>query len=64
MFPYCNNNKYIELHFISYDRGRVDDLSFFDYLNPFCFLLIEFHYTFSIFFSKYYRIMFIIIVFD
>ena len=50
MFPYCNNNKYIELQFISYDRGRVDDLSFFDYLNPFYFLLIEFHYTFSIFF--------------
>ena len=23
-------------------------LSFFDYLSPFCFLLIEFHYTFSI----------------
>ena len=29
-------------------RGRVDDLSFFDYSNPFCFLSIEFHYTFSI----------------
>ena len=28
--------------------GRVDDLSFFDYLSPFCFLLIEFHGTFSI----------------
>ena len=28
--------------------GRVDDLSFFDYLSPFCFLLIEFHCTFSI----------------
>ena len=23
----------------------VDDLSFFDYLSPFCFLLIEFHST-------------------
>ena len=29
-------------------RGRVDDLSFFEYLSPFCFLSIEFHYTFSI----------------
>ena len=29
-------------------RGRVDDLSFFDYLSPFCFLLIEFHCSFSI----------------
>ena len=28
-------------------RGRVDD-SFFDYLSPFCFSLIEFHCTFSI----------------
>ena len=27
-------------------RGRVDDLSFFDYLSPFCFLLIEFHCSF------------------
>ena len=29
-------------------RGRVDDLSFFDSLSPFCFLSIEFHFTFSI----------------
>ena len=29
-------------------RGRVDDLSFFDYLSPFYFLLIEFHCTFFI----------------
>ena len=28
--------------------GGVDDLSFFEYLSPFCFLLIEFHCTFSI----------------
>ena len=28
--------------------GEVDDCSFFNYLNPFCFLLIEFHQTFSI----------------
>ena len=26
--------------------GKVDDLSFFDYLSPFCFLLIEFHCIF------------------
>ena len=31
-----------------FNRGRVDDLSFFDYLSPFCFLLIKFHYYFSI----------------
>ena len=29
-------------------RGWVDDLSFFEYLSPFCFLSIEFHCTFSI----------------
>ena len=29
-------------------RGREDDLSFFKYLSPFCFLSIEFHSTFSI----------------
>ena len=43
-------------------RGRVDDLSFLEYLSPFCFLSIEFHCTFSISFIKYYHIMFIIIV--
>ena len=42
--------------------GRVDDLLFFHYLSPFCFLLIEFHYTF-LHFLKYYNIMFVIIVF-
>ena len=26
----------------------MDELSFFDYLSPFCFLLIEFHCSFSI----------------
>ena len=46
-----------------FSRGRVDDSSFFEYLNPFCFLLIEFHCTLSISFIKYYHIMFIIIVF-
>ena len=29
-------------------QGRVDALSFFEYLCPFCFLSIEFHYPFSI----------------
>ena len=44
-------------------RGRVDGLSFFDYLGPFCFLLIEFHCTFSISYKFFYQIIFIIIVF-
>ena len=30
------------------NRGRVDDLSFFEYLSPCCFLLIEFHCSFFI----------------
>ena len=34
--------------FTRYGLGRVDDLSFFDYLSLFCFLSIEFHCTFSI----------------
>ena len=42
-------------------RGRADDLCFFDCFSPFCWLLIEFHCTFSI--SYKYHIMFIIIVF-
>ena len=41
----------------------MDDLSFFEYLSSFCFLSIEFHYTFSISVIKYYQIMLIIIVF-
>ena len=41
---------------------RVDDLSFFDYLSPFCFLLIDSIVLFS-FLLKYYQIMFIIVVF-
>ena len=44
------------------ERGRGDDLSFFEYLSPFCFLSVEFHCTFSIS-IKYYHILFIIIVF-
>ena len=47
---------------ILFPRGRVDDLSFFDYLSAFCFLLIEFHILFP-FLINYYHIMFIIIVF-
>ena len=43
-------------------RLRVDDLSFFDSLSPFCFLLIEFHCTFS-YLIKDYNILFIIITF-
>ena len=35
------------IHFLVV-RGRVDNLSFFDYLSPFCLLSIEFHSTFSI----------------
>ena len=43
--------------------GRVDDLSFFEYLSPFVFLSIEFHCTFSIsykilpYFVYYYSIL-------
>ena len=33
-------------------RGRVDDLSFFEYLSQFCFLSIEFHCTFSISYKR------------
>ena len=36
------------VNFQSDSSGRVDDLSFFEYLSPFCFLSIEFHCTFSI----------------
>ena len=55
LLPKCNI-------FYLYVQRRVDDFSFFDCLSPFSFLLIEFHFTFSIF-SKYYHILFIIIVF-
>ena len=41
----------------------MDDLSFFDYLSPFCFLLIEFHCSFSISYKILPDYMFIIIVF-
>ena len=35
-------------HINSFLRGRVDYFSFFDCSSPFCFLIIEFHCTFSI----------------
>ena len=35
-------------HLLFILRGKVDDLSFLEYLSPFCFLSIEFHGTFSI----------------
>ena len=41
---------------------RVDDISLFDCLSPFCFLLIEFIVLFP-FLIKYYHSMCIIIVF-
>ena len=44
------------------ERGWVDDLLFFEYLSPFCFLSIEFRCTFSIYkilpyFVYYYSIL-------
>ena len=70
LFVLCfRKNKNILVHFIhklwNFSKrlqGRVDDLSFFEYLSPFYFSLIEFHCTFSISY-KYYHILFIIIVF-
>ena len=49
-------------HCLSSIRGRMDDLSLFEYLSPFCFLSIEFHCAFS-FLIKYYQILFIINLF-
>ena len=43
-------------------RGRVDDLSFFEYLSPFGFFLLNFIVLFP-FLIKYNHILFIIIVF-
>ena len=37
----------IPILFLADGRGRVDDLSFFEYISTFCFLSIEFHCTFS-----------------
>ena len=44
-------------------RGRVDDSSFFEYLRPFCFLLVEFHCSFSISYKILPDYVFIIIIF-
>ena len=41
--------------------GRVDDLSFFEYLSPFCFLLTEIIVLFQ-FRIKYYHIMLCLII--
>ena len=38
-------------HLSLLSRGKVDALSFLDYLSPFCFLLIEFHCAFSVSFK-------------
>ena len=43
-------------------QGWVDDLPFFEYLCPFCFLSIEFIVLFP-FIIKYFHILFITIVF-
>ena len=45
---------------VTKQRGRVDDLSFFEYFSPFCVLSMEFHCTFP-FLIKYYNILFIIV---
>ena len=42
------NSLFNTLYLSMWPRGRVDDLSFFEYLSLFCFLSIEFHCTFSI----------------
>ena len=46
------------------ERGRVDDLSFFEYLSPFCFLLIEFHCTFSISYKRLPHFVLLLLYFD
>ena len=63
MWPLFYNTRWV-IHFHVYDRlqGTVDDFSFFDGSSLFCFLLIEFHFTFSISY-KIHHIMFINIVF-
>ena len=38
----------LSVYYYNTVRGRVDDLSIFEYLSPICFLSIEFHCTFSI----------------
>ena len=39
----CENSSESDEFLVNETHGRVDDLSFFDYSSPFCFLLIEFH---------------------
>ena len=60
MYIYINDLNFEHLIFVQW---RVDDLSFFDYLSPFCFLLIEFHCIFSISF-KIIHFMLLILCFD
>ena len=46
---YTWNNLLVYLLIIySFSQGRVDDLSFFEYLSQFCFLSIEFYCTYYI----------------
>ena len=50
--------------FEKFGRGRVDGLSFFDSLSPFCFFLNEFHHcTFSISYKILKNLFIIIILF-
>ena len=51
-------------HFIYVYQGKVDDFSFFDCSSTFCFLLIEFHCTFSIFYKmpQYYVYYYCILI--
>ena len=44
--------KGIKFLFYPVNRGKVDNFSLFDCSNPFCFLLIEFHCTFSISYKR------------
>ena len=46
ILPYYVN--YYSILMRMWYRGRVDDLSFFEYLSPFCVVSIEYHCTFSI----------------
>ena len=47
----CYERNNLGCSFLLIGTGRVDDISFFDCSSPFCFLLIEFHWTFSIFYN-------------
>ena len=49
---------------MSISKGRVDDFSFFDCSSPFCFLLIEFHCTFSISYKISYFVYYYFILID